>query len=150
MLLDAADDGYGMLYRWADGSAPWIALARLVLVAAVILVPTILMGTTVPLLAKAIIRRHRSLGFAAGGLYGINALGAATGAALAGFVTLPILGLAATIYLGRVSMSCVESPCYWSVGKRTLRRLPSSPTEKTKRQTREECCRSLSCCPCSF
>ncbi len=100
MLLDAADDGYGMLYRWADGSAPWIALARLVLVAAVILVPAVLMGTTVPLLAKAIIRRHRSLGFAAGGLYGINALGAATGAALAGFVTLPVLGLAATIYLG--------------------------------------------------
>ncbi len=99
-LLDVADDGYGMLYRWADGSAPWIALARLVLVAAVILVPTVLMGTTVPLLARAIIRRHRSLGFAAGGLYGINALGAATGAALAGFVTLPGLGLAATIYLG--------------------------------------------------
>ncbi len=100
VLLDMADDGYGMLYRWADGSAPWIALARLVLVAAVILVPTVLMGTTVPLLARAIIRRHRSLGFAAGGLYGINALGAATGAALAGFVTLPVLGLAATIYLG--------------------------------------------------
>ena len=99
-LLDVADDGYGMLYRWADGSAPWIALARLVLVAAVILVPTVLMGTTVPLLARAIIRRHRSLGFAAGGLYGINALGAATGAALAGFVTLPVLGLATTIYLG--------------------------------------------------
>ena len=99
-LLDVADDGYGMLYRWADGSAPWIALARLVLVAAVILVPTVLMGTTVPLLAKAIIRRHRSLGFAAGGLYGINALGAAAGAGLAGFVTLPVLGLAATIYLG--------------------------------------------------
>ncbi len=99
-LLDVADDGYGMLYRWADGSAPWIALARLGLVAAVILVPTVLMGTTVPLLARAIIRRHRSLGFAAGGLYGINALGAATGAALAGFVTLPVLGLAATIYLG--------------------------------------------------
>ena len=99
-LLDVADDGYGMLYRWADGSAPWIALARLVLVAAVILVPTVLMGTTVPLLARAIIRRHRSLGFAAGGLYGINALGAAAGAGLAGFVTLPVLGLAATIYLG--------------------------------------------------
>ena len=99
-LLDVADDGYGVLYRWADGSAPWIAMARLVLVAAVILVPTVLMGTTVPLLARAIIRRHRSLGFAAGGLYGINALGAAAGAALAGFVTLPVLGLAATIYLG--------------------------------------------------
>ena len=99
-LLDVADDGYGMLYRWADGSVPWIALARLVLVAAVILVPTVLMGATVPLLARAIIRRHRSLGFAAGGLYGINALGAAAGAALAGFVTLPVLGLAATIYLG--------------------------------------------------
>ena len=99
-LLDVADDAYGMLYRWADGSAPWIALVRLVLVAAAILVPTILMGTTVPLLAKATIRRHRRLGFAAGGLYGLNALGAATGAALAGFGTLPVLGLAATIHLG--------------------------------------------------
>ena len=99
-LLDVADDGYGVLYRWADGSTPWIALARLVLVAAVILVPTVLMGATVPLLARATIRRHSRLGFAAGGLYGINALGAATGAALAGFVTLPLLGLETTIYLG--------------------------------------------------
>lgn len=99
-LLDVADDGYGMLYRWADGSTPWIALARLVLVAVVILAPTLLMGATVPLLARATIRRHSRLGFAAGGLYGINALGAATGAALAGFVTLPALGLKTTIHLG--------------------------------------------------
>ena len=99
-LLDVADDGYGMLYRWADGATPWIALARLVLVAAVILAPTVLMGATVPLLARAAIRRHSRLGFAAGGLYGINALGAAIGAALAGFVTLPMLGLETTIYLG--------------------------------------------------
>ena len=98
-LLDVADDGYGMLYRWADGSTPWIALARLILVAAVILAPTILMGATVPLLARATIRRQKNLGFAAGGLYGINALGAASGAALAGFVSLPVLGLTTTIHM---------------------------------------------------
>ena len=99
-LLDAADDTYGMLYRWADGSALWVGLARLILVASVILVPTVLMGATVPLLARATIRRRHRLGFAAGGLYGINALGAAAGAALAGFATLPTWGLKATIFLG--------------------------------------------------
>lgn len=138
-LLDTADDGYGMLYRWADGSAAWIALARPVLVAAAILVPTVLMGTTVPLLARAIIRRQRRLGLAAGGLYGINALGAATGAALAGFATLPVLGLAATVYLGAainalcgvaVLLACWQTPAVPLVeqadqtGERSVLRVP--------------------------
>ena len=98
-LLDMADGGYGMLYRWADGSTSWLLVARLFLVTAVILLPTVLMGATVPLFARATIRRYRSIGFAAGGLYGINALGAACGAALGGFLTLPSLGLTTTIYL---------------------------------------------------
>ena len=126
-LLDVADDAYGVLYRWADGSTPWIALARLVLVAAVILVPTILMGATVPLLAKATIRRHRRLGFAAGGLYGLNALGAATGAALAGFVTLPVLGLAATIHLGAGLNVLCGVAVLLACGQTSLPPLPEQP-----------------------
>ena len=60
-LLDAADDGYGMLYRWADGSAPWIALARLVLVAAVILVPDDLLGSG----SQCLVWRRRAVGLLA-------------------------------------------------------------------------------------
>ena len=149
-LLDVADDGYGALYRWADGSAPWIAMARLVLVAAVILVPTVLMGTTVPLLARALIRRHRSLGFAAGGLYGINALGAAAGAALAGFVTLPILGLAATIYLGAgLNVLCgvaVLLVC-WQTHSAPLAEQSDREDQATDAG---RTLRVPSCCPCSF
>jgi spermidine synthase len=74
---------------WVTRSAPGILvpLARTGLAAAVLLVPTTLLGATVPAVATA----ARDLS-AAGRLYGWNTLGGAVGALATSFAVLPALG----------------------------------------------------------
>jgi hypothetical protein len=64
----------------------------LVLSFAFLLLPTFLMGMTLPILAQAFIRRVESAGQVIGALYGINTLGAAVGAGLAAYVLIGKLG----------------------------------------------------------
>jgi len=69
---------------------------RFLLAFLVLLVPTTLMGITLPLLSRAIIDKEDTVGLGAGALYAANTLGAVTGCVLAGFVLIPQLGLWAT------------------------------------------------------
>lgn len=59
----------------------------------VMLVPTILMGMTVPLVAKIYTRRLDRLGASVGRVYSMNTFGGVVGAFLAGFVLVPWLGV---------------------------------------------------------
>jgi spermidine synthase len=84
----------------ASGGGAAGSLLEFAIAAAILLPPTILMGGTLPALA-----RHAALG---GGrllgplatLYGVNTLGASLGAAVAGFVLFEALGVAATGWMG--------------------------------------------------
>src|SRR5258706_11273661 len=62
--------------------------------------PTMLMGATLPLLAKYIIREQQALARRIGLLYGINTLGAAIGCAAAGLVLLGAVGVLRTALVG--------------------------------------------------
>ena len=85
------------------GASPSVALAvELVLAGALLLIPTTLMGASLPFVLEA---TQRARGSASGrrvvGLfYGINTLGAAAGAALAGFILIERVGLARTTVVG--------------------------------------------------
>ncbi len=74
-------------------------LVRLVLAALVLLVPTLLMGGTLPAVVRAVEtdddRGRRGVGL----LYGVNTLGAVTGCALANFFLLEIFGTRMTLWL---------------------------------------------------
>ncbi len=65
----------------------------------ILLIPTFLMGMTLPLLAQAFVQRTEQAGEIVGLLYGINTLGAALGAFLAGFIFIGWLGLNGTAYI---------------------------------------------------
>jgi len=67
---------------------------------AVLLVPTALMGATLPLLARHAVRRDSQVGSRVGTLYAVNTLGAVVGTCVAGFALLPALGLGRTIWVG--------------------------------------------------
>ncbi len=92
---------------------------------AVLLLPTIGMGATLPFLARFLVRHQESLAARIGVLYGINTLGAAAGSFLVGFVLIGLLGVfassavAATIYgligltalgLSRTEAATVSAP----------------------------------------
>ena len=72
------------------------ALIRFVVAVAVLIVPTTAMGMTLPVLARAVTERVGQVGREVGLLYSINIAGAMVGAAMAGFLLIPKLGLAST------------------------------------------------------
>jgi spermidine synthase/MFS family permease len=80
----------------AGGLAPdagMLTALRVLLGASALLVPTVLMGATLPILARYFELRAVSLGTSVALLYGANTLGAALGALLAGYWVLPELGV---------------------------------------------------------
>ncbi len=74
------------------------ALFYLVAAAVILLVPTTLMGATLPLLARDGVEDEAQIGPRIGLLYACNTAGAVCGALLAALVLLPALGLAATVW----------------------------------------------------
>ncbi|MEK7705005.1 MAG: fused MFS/spermidine synthase [Myxococcota bacterium] len=72
------------------------ALVRLIVAICVLILPTTLMGMTLPVLARGVTDSLGEVGRQVGLLYGINLFGAMVGAALAGFWWIPSLGLAHT------------------------------------------------------
>ena len=72
------------------------AFARFGLVLVVLLLPTVLMGATLPVLIEGLARERAQLGDRVGLLYGTNTLGAVAGVLLVTFLGLRHLGLAGT------------------------------------------------------
>lgn len=72
---------------------------ELALAFGLVLVPTVLMGGTLPAVSRFVIRDARRLAGSLGLLYGLNTLGAAAGVCLAGFVLIEKFGVSRTAYL---------------------------------------------------
>jgi spermidine synthase len=66
----------------------------------VLLVPTVLMGATLPLLAQFVVTSNRNLGGRVSLLYSMNTFGAVAGVLAAGFILLPEFGLRGTVWFG--------------------------------------------------
>jgi len=67
---------------------------------AILVVPTALMGATLPLLARHVVHREEEIGPRIGLLYGTNTVGAVLGVLVAGFWLLPELGMFRTVLVG--------------------------------------------------
>ncbi|MEM7357155.1 MAG: fused MFS/spermidine synthase, partial [Acidobacteriota bacterium] len=83
-----------------EAGAPASALFTFLSSGAILLVPTALMGATLPLLARWAIHREAQIGPRIGALYTANTAGAAAGALVGAFVLLPRFGLGFTVLAG--------------------------------------------------
>lgn len=84
----------------AIGSFPLVlAVVRFVLAFLLLIVPTLLMGATLPVLARVMVRRLKNVGRELGELYAFNTLGAVAGAMAAGFLLIRFAGLQGSVYL---------------------------------------------------
>jgi len=73
------------------------SLLRFFFVLLVLILPTTLMGGTLPILSKFVTRRDDAIGLSVGSLYAINTFGAVLGTAISGFVLIPVWGTQGTI-----------------------------------------------------
>ena len=96
--FSALEPVYGWLYRELGGTGLWLGVGRFVASAALLALPTTLMGATLPLLSRFTTQRLERMGRDLGRLYALNTLGAALGAALTGFLLVPSLGVQTTLW----------------------------------------------------
>lgn len=83
-----------------------ISMAKVVVSFLSLLVPTMLMGGTLPALTSFLVRRGGMFGKNFSLLYGLNTLGAVVGVVLSGFITIGAIGEWNTIFIG-VSINLV-------------------------------------------
>jgi len=99
----------------APGEHSWLReVVRFVVVFLLLLVPTGLMGATVPVITMAVPGLQRAAGRGFGWLYGMNTLGAVVGALLTGFVLIPALGITSTLRLG-AALNFLAAAAAWFV-----------------------------------
>jgi spermidine synthase len=80
------------------GGSAYLVVARLLLASIFILVPTIFMGATLPILTRYFSGAHQRAAHFLTLLYGLNTFGAVLGSLAATFGTLPYLGVSGTTY----------------------------------------------------
>jgi spermidine synthase len=105
-LLNLADAAYVQVALAAGGVTPSLNVVRFALAFGILVLPTFLMGATLPVLTEAFVGRYAEFGSRLSWLYGINTLGAVVGTVATGFFLIPRLGvwhsqlLAAAINVG--------------------------------------------------
>ena len=102
LLFAITDNAYAIIWQQFRGSFFVFSVLRFVLSSLVLLVPTTLMGATLPVLSAALLRSQGVANSAITRLYTRNLIGAICGSLLAGFVLLPALGVRWSIYVASI------------------------------------------------
>ncbi|MGI9166830.1 MAG: fused MFS/spermidine synthase [Pyrinomonadaceae bacterium] len=99
LLFSLVDSLYALIWQQFHPSFFAFSLWRFALSCVMLLVPTTLMGATLPVLAVALVRSPGFKSTWVTRLYTCNLVGAIAGTIAAGFFLLPTLGMRATIYV---------------------------------------------------
>jgi spermidine synthase len=98
LLVAAFGPLYRGIYPALEGRFYLLSLIRFLLTFSLLLIPTTLMGGTLPVLSRYVTRSLSNLSFRVGWLYSINTFGAVAGTFGTGFFLLPALGMRSTTY----------------------------------------------------
>jgi len=98
LFLGLNNSAYVFLAQTFASGFAGLTLIKFILSAILLIIPTTLMGATLPILSKTLARGTRSFAWDIGGLYAFNTLGAVTGALLTAFIFIPSFGLSAILY----------------------------------------------------
>jgi len=131
-LFTLAQHLYLALYRTMNLSFVGLTLTQFGLVFLILLVPTTLMGATLPVLGKLVVERLEGVGQKIGALYGLNTFGAVLGSVAAGFFLLPAIGVRGSILLAAaINLAIAAAALLIDRGLR----LPAPPAPQPSRGT---------------
>ncbi|MCP4668099.1 MAG: tetratricopeptide repeat protein [Deltaproteobacteria bacterium] len=99
LLIVMVKPAYALLYHHLFQSFWLYSMLSFLGCALLLLAPAALMGATLPILCRFYVTHLDHLGARTGRLYGLNTLGAAAGACLAGFVLIRGLGVWGSLFL---------------------------------------------------
>ena len=114
------------------GSSPHLFHSlRFIVVFLLILIPTTLMGATLPILSQLILTRPNSVGRGLSSLYATNTVGAVAGCLLAGFFLIGSIGIHNSIYVAASLNICV-GVASWLLASRQKFKLPENKEPASK------------------
>ena len=96
LILSGLDEIHTWLYQQLESTPYVFALMRFPLCFLVLLIPTTLMGGTLPILIRFATRHMSQVGWSVGTLYAANTFGAACGVGTAAYLTIEYLGISGT------------------------------------------------------
>ncbi|MGD0573012.1 MAG: fused MFS/spermidine synthase [Sedimentisphaerales bacterium] len=99
-ILIGSTDVYKFVSIMTHQSTTAISLSKVIVSFLSLLVPTVLMGGTLPALTSYLVRQGGMFGENFSLLYGLNTLGAVLGVVLSGFITIGAIGEWNTIFIG--------------------------------------------------
>jgi spermidine synthase len=102
-LFSRAESIYILLHRALGLSFFAFSLSQFLLLFLILLIPTTLMGATLPVLSRFFVRGIEILGGQVGRLYALNTFGAVLGTYAAGFHLIPTLGVRTTLLLAAIT-----------------------------------------------
>ena len=100
LILAALGAIYVLIHRNVTSEFYTLSLIRFVLTFGVILIPSTLMGGTLPVLTRFFVKRLEQLGTNIGILYALNTFGAVVGTVAAGFFLIEAFGIRWTLGIG--------------------------------------------------
>lgn len=99
LLFKVIEDIYALIYPFIGNGLVQLTTLRFVLSFLGLLIPTTLLGATLPVLVKLIVRSDKGVAANAGRLYAVNSVGAALGTLLATTALIPLFGVNGSLYL---------------------------------------------------
>jgi spermidine synthase len=127
-LFAWADNFYGISYRYFDTYSALLLLIRASLVGLLLLPPALLMGGTLPLFCRQIIRDPARLSTKLSVIYGVNTAGAAVGCTVSGFLLLPMFGLAASLQVA-AGLNVLTGLGFWQLSNKVEPSAPITPSK---------------------
>src|SRR6266436_5345847 len=125
VVLQALTPLYVWLHQYLHASFWLFSMVRFLLAFALLVVPTALMGATLPVLSRYMVRHSATLGWSVGTLYALNTGGAVLGCFTAGYVLIGRLGLSQTVWIG-AALNLVIALVVWGV-QRWMEEEPKAP-----------------------
>lgn len=99
VIIDDLSSLFALIYYPFKGMPGFFLSIQFVAILCILLIPTILMGMTLPLAVASYTTSLDNVAEDIGKLYGINTLGCVLGAVMSGFAFIPLLGLNNTVYV---------------------------------------------------
>jgi spermidine synthase len=126
LLLHQLGLAHRLIYDWVGASPFLFAAVRFLLAFVLIMLPTALMGATLPVLTRFLVRRDTLVGVNISSLYAANTFGAVAGVLLTGFFLIGRYGIHVPVYMAAAGNALVGLAAWlWSWSTR-LKAQPGS------------------------
>ncbi len=130
VFLLAATPIYRAVYQATDGGGILLVVVRFLLCSLYLILPSALMGATLPTLGKAIVSNDEQIGRQLGALYAVNTFGGVAGTLCCGFWLIPSFGALTTTLFAVFLNIAIGAAAWWLARRQQEASLPILSTSQ--------------------